>query len=100
MGSVLAVNAGSSSLKYALIAGPPAVRRVSGKYERIGKEPYPDHASCLEPLLKALEGAPFDAIGHRVVHGGPLFFEPSRVTPELIAELRKISPFDPEHLPA
>ena len=39
------------------------------------------------------------AVGHRVVHGGPKYWEPQFITPEMIAELRQLSPFDPEHLP-
>ena len=39
------------------------------------------------------------AVGHRVVHGGPKYSEPQRITAELIEELRRLSPFDPEHLP-
>jgi acetate kinase len=40
------------------------------------------------------------AVGHRVVHGGPKYSEPQRITPEMIEELQRLSPFDPEHLPA
>ena len=39
------------------------------------------------------------AVGHRVVHGGPKYWEPQRVTSRMIAELHRLSPFDPEHLP-
>jgi len=39
------------------------------------------------------------AVGHRVVHGGPKYWEPQRITPEMIQELRQLSPFDPQHLP-
>ena len=39
------------------------------------------------------------AVGHRVVHGGPKYSEPQRITAEMVAELRRLSPFDPEHLP-
>ena len=38
-------------------------------------------------------------VGHRVVHGGPKYFDPQRITTEMVAELRQLSPFDPEHLP-
>jgi len=38
-------------------------------------------------------------VGHRVVHGGPKYSEPQRITAEMVAELRGLSPFDPEHLP-
>jgi acetate kinase len=39
------------------------------------------------------------AVGHRVVHGGPRYTEHQRVTPEMVNELHKLEPFDPEHLP-
>ncbi len=39
------------------------------------------------------------AVGHRVVHGGPRYWEPQRITPEMIEALHQLSPFDPEHLP-
>ncbi len=39
------------------------------------------------------------AVGHRVVHGGPHFYQPQRLTPALLKALRKLSPLDPEHLP-
>jgi acetate kinase len=45
----------------------------------------------------------FDAIrgiGHRVVHGGARYHAPERLTPAVLAELRELSPLDPEHLPA
>jgi acetate kinase len=38
-------------------------------------------------------------VGHRVVHGGPKYSEPQRITPEMIEDLHRLSPFDPEHLP-
>ena len=39
------------------------------------------------------------AVGHRVVQGGPKYTKPQRITAELVQELHRISPFDPEHLP-
>jgi acetate kinase len=39
------------------------------------------------------------AVGHRVVHGGPKYRQPQRVTAEMVEELHRLSPFDPEHLP-
>jgi len=39
------------------------------------------------------------AAGHRVVHGGPKYWEPQRITPEMVEALHQLSPFDPEHLP-
>jgi len=100
MTAVMVLNAGSSSLKFACYgaAQPP------GALLRGSRETGPD--AELRPLLDALLGeataAGFvaGAVGHRVVHGGPRHVDPTRVTPELLAELRRISPFDPEHLPA
>ena len=39
------------------------------------------------------------AVGHRVVHGGPKYSKPQRITAEVVQELHRISPFDPEHMP-
>jgi acetate kinase len=38
-------------------------------------------------------------MGHRVVHGGPKYSKPQRITTEMVEELHRLSPFDPEHLP-
>lgn len=40
------------------------------------------------------------AVGHRLVHGGPRFRDPQRVTPEFMSEIEKLTPLDPDHLPA
>ena len=39
------------------------------------------------------------AVGHRVVHGGPKYSDPTLITAEIVEELRQLKPFDPEHLP-
>jgi acetate kinase len=39
------------------------------------------------------------AVGHRIVHGGARYHEPTPITPQMLDDLRAISPFDPEHLP-
>ena len=39
------------------------------------------------------------AVGHRVVHGGPKYSKPQRITAEMVEELHQLSPFDPDHLP-
>ena len=96
MTRVLALNCGSSSLKYALFAGERAV--VRAEVERVT-----DQAAAVATALDALaargEAAP-DLVGHRVVHGGPDRDRPARIDAALLAELRGRIPFAPEHLPA
>ena len=46
-----------------------------------------------------IQSGELTAVGHRVVHGGPQYFEPQRITPEMVEELHQLQPFDPEHLP-
>ena len=54
-------------------------------------------------MLEQVERGPglaaIAAVGHRVVHGGDRFVEPALVTAEMLDQLRRISPLDPEHLP-
>jgi acetate kinase len=40
------------------------------------------------------------AAGHRLVHGGPRYKDPQRITPEFLAEIERLVPLDPDHLPA
>jgi acetate kinase len=121
---VLTINAGSSSIKFALFeAADEPVRKTSGLLERLGQPDStiawrtPDDSSwqrqplqtatrdaAIEPFVQWLDSHvgldSIAAIGHRVVHGGPNYAEPERVTPAVIAELRRLSPIDPKHLPA
>jgi acetate kinase len=100
MSHILTINAGSSSIRFALFAtGARQLRLMDGKIERIGSETAGVTADRLVQKLKeqASIAAP-DAIGHRVVHG-MLHTQPERVTPGLLEELRRITPYDPEHLP-
>jgi len=119
---ILAINGGSSSLKFALFnAGSELSRVLTGKFERIGlpdgtlsaqdlvtgkkwhrELPTGDHAACVKPLWQLLsEEAKISvrAISHRVVHGGPRLREPRLVSPEVLAELRRVKEFAPLHLP-
>jgi acetate kinase len=62
-----------------------------------------DHAAAVIALIDWLEERlgreGLAGVGHRVVHGGPSFSEPRPITADLVKELRRLSPFDPEHLP-
>jgi acetate kinase len=124
MHSVLAINSGSSSLRFALFkVGESLPQTLIGKFDRIGlpdarlsftdlranqraerKIEAPNHAACVPLLVELLEktsgGGIVSAIGHRVVHGGPRYREPVRVDDTVLEELRRISSFAPNHLPA
>ena len=122
MPSLLVVNAGSSSIKFALFdALEPLVRVLSGQFARIGlpdsfltvtsqngtekvSVAAPDHTACVRLLLETLQrdqaGRAIKAVGHRIVHGGPHYSQPEIVSPQMLLALQEISPFDPEHMPA
>ncbi|MBE6569277.1 MAG: acetate kinase [Ruminococcaceae bacterium] len=121
---VLVVNAGSSSLKYQLFDTASESVLAKGICERIGIDgriehrkgedgeklkveiPMPDHAVATEIVIKYLTDAEtgvisdmneIEAIGHRVVHGGPYFFESVLLTDEVLAKLELCRDFAPLH---
>jgi len=63
----------------------------------------PDHTVAVGALMDWIEERSgrdaLTAVGHRVVHGGPKYSKPQRITAEMVEELHRLSPFDPEHLP-
>ncbi|GAB4173665.1 MAG: acetate kinase [Thalassobaculales bacterium] len=90
MRRILVLNAGSSTLKYALFAGG---ERVSGAtLEGTGE-------AVLRQVLDRLGGAPPDAVGHRVVHGGKDFAAPLLVDATVRAALEALVPLAPLHQP-
>ena len=120
---VLTINGGSSSIKFALFYADNTLRRnLAGSIERIG---LPDATFEVKGLSKAdsftrsvtasnhtaavgllmdwieerFQPGELTAVGHRVVHGGPKYSEPQRITTEMVEELHQLQPFDPEHLP-
>ena len=119
---MLSINAGSSSIRFALYELEPEFRTLlRGKVERIGfsaanisvrdaddKQRYcqdidaSDHGVAVSALMEWLDTQPeFSAVaagGHRVVHGME-HTTPQQLTPQLLADLRRITPFDPEHMP-
>lgn len=127
MKAVVSLNAGSSSIKFALFMLDPAdlpVVSARGKIEKIGIAPslrirsaegeasmereWPDgaaltHAELLEALFAwapdHLDGREVVAIGHRVVHGGAEFASPRLVDDALLAALDRLSPLAPLHQP-
>ena len=93
---ILALNCGSSSLKYAAFAGE---RRISGgSASGIGVPGgHATHAEAVHAALDALEKPA--AVGHRLVHGGPQLLEPVRIDGRVMEQLRDAIPFAPLHLP-
>jgi len=63
----------------------------------------PDHMVAVGALMDWIEERTghdaLTAVGHRVVHGGPKYSKPQLITAEMVEELHRLSPFDPEHLP-
>ena len=117
---ILALNAGSSSLKFAVFEMNTALGRVlSGSVDRIGSSTStfdlrtrtgqpteqavasaPNHEAALQFVFAQLgaTAAVIGAIGHRVVHGGPTYTISQKVDSAMILELRRIGAFDPAHL--
>lgn len=119
---VLTINGGSSSIRFGVYeAGETPRRRLTGKIDRIGltgtslivTEPVEQptaprrlaaagHRTAVAFLLDWLEAQPVfasvKAAGHRVVHG-MAHSQPEQVTPKLLAELHRITPYAPDHLP-
>ncbi len=125
-GAILTLNAGSSSIKFALFrAGPLSeLQRIShGQVERIDTKPHlaawgasgtlldekdwgdspPDFRSLVETIIAWAENHlgsdRLIAVGHRVVHGGPDHSAPEQVTPALLSDLDRLTPLAPLHVP-
>lgn len=123
MGKVLAINAGSSSLKFQLFEMPEETVLAKGLMERIGfdgseftleyneteevfKQDMHDHGEAVELLLKELLASlviesldEIIAVGHRVVHGGEHFSKSVKITDEVIDIIEGVSELAPLHNP-
>ncbi|WP_237570365.1 acetate kinase [Mycolicibacterium lacusdiani] len=107
MTTVLVLNCGSSSLKYAVVEPDSGRQLADGIVERIGDDGgVPDHEAALrtafDELARAghhLETLGLLAVGHRVVHGGPDLYQPTVVDDGMIETLKKLSPLAPLHNP-
>jgi acetate kinase len=101
MRSVLVLNSGSSSLKYAVVDLDSGAQAVDGIVERIGDSEIPDHAAAMRVVFDELadEMIGLVAVGHRVVHGGPDLYRPTPIDDALIAKLEELSSLAPLHNP-
>jgi acetate kinase len=123
---VLVLNSGSSSLKYQLLDMRDSSRLAVGLVERIGEQtsrlkhthvaaddtreqhgPIADHEAALKAVAEELarDGLGLDspelaAIGHRVVHGGMFFTEPTLIDDSVLTEVERLVPVAPLHNPA
>ncbi|KKC00178.1 acetate kinase [Mycolicibacter arupensis] len=106
-GLVLVLNSGSSSVKFQLVDPVAGTAPLSGLVEQIGEpdSPVVDHAAGLRLIHRQLIDSGIDlaavrAVGHRVVHGGNLFYAPTLITDEVVAEVARLSELAPLHNPA
>ncbi len=121
--SILTINGGSSSIKFSLFEANGYLRRIyEGAIERIAQSDSTLHVNGLRTednfsrgmqvsdysaavsvlvdwIQKQHDSETISAIGHRIVHGGPTYSQAQKITPEMVAELHRFSPFDPQHLP-
>ena len=124
---VLVVNAGSSSLKYQLfdtdtasvlakgncerigIDGSRIIHKTAGKDEYVAERVLVDHSAAMKLVVDTLLDGEvgclgsvdeIEAIGHRVVHGGPYFTESVLVNDEVMSVLEKCTAYAPLHTPA
>ncbi|MFI7140536.1 acetate kinase [Streptomyces massasporeus] len=122
---VLVLNSGSSSVKYQLLDMRDSSRLAVGLVERIGEQTsrlkhtpaggesrerggaIADHDAALKAVAEELarDGLGLDspelaAIGHRVVHGGKFFTEPTVIDDAVLAEIERLIPVAPLHNPA
>ena len=123
-GSVLVVNSGSSSIKFQLIHPDTGKSSASGLVERIGEPEgrivyhhrtglaerhvhIADHRAGLKMLSdivaevgRPLREAGIVAVGHRIVHGGDVFFEPTIIDDAVVQSISDLSTLAPLHNPA
>ncbi len=104
MSRILAINGGSSSVKFALFDSETLAREASGRIERIEEDiGDADRRRAAETLIDRLAARvplrTLGGVGHRIVHGGTELREHQRVTPDLLRKLGDARPLDPTHLP-
>lgn len=109
---VLVINSGSSSLKFQLVEPGSGKFRATGNVENIGEGSasvpgyLPDHDAALRRAFDLLAEDGIDlhrcglvAVGHRVVHGGNDFYQPTMLDDAVVGKLEELSPLAPLHNP-
>lgn len=124
MSKILAINAGSSSLKWRLIEMPTEKVIAKGSAERIGQKlgkikvvangekteresPVPTHHAAVEMLLKMLteskiinDFSEIAGVGHRVVAGGEIFHQSTLIDEKVLTQIESLAEYAPLHNPA
>jgi acetate kinase len=119
--SILVINAGSASLKFALFNSETLTEQTRGKIDCIGpgftqclidfngkeeRVPLENHTQAVKYALELLkkqgaiqETTDIIAVGHRVVHGGEAYQQPTPITPEVVATIEELADLAPLHNP-
>ena len=119
--AILVLNAGSSSIKFALftcadlkmlyqgkigaIFDKPQFVAYSPQHGQIVNEPvsFPGYESSLAHLFDWFSGLPhrfvLSAVGHRIVHGGNIFYEPCLIDDKIMVQIDSLTPLAPLHQP-
>lgn len=120
---ILVINAGSSSIKFSIYSGPfgpdtrlnllyhgeieissepPCLTISNDQHQQILKKIIPSKET--EAGLRAfftwfdsLQDVILKAVGHRIVHGGPYFFQPALITDEVMEKIAILTPLAPHH---
>jgi acetate kinase len=101
MTTVFVLNAGSSSIKYTVLAVESGTLVADGIVERIGVPGgVPDHATALARVLAEIGDTAIDAVGHRVVHGGERFTDATVIDDDVEAAIEQLIELAPLHNPA
>ena len=98
--NVLALNCGSSSVKFRLVAVEPGAPPAAGRAlaERTEAVRDGDHAAAVQHALElARRAGPIEAVGHRVVHGGPRFTAPALIDDAVIDAIEALEVLAPLH---
>jgi acetate kinase len=118
---VIVINTGSSSIKYGIYLMPEEKLMANGSVEKLGEEgstvvhvvnedketsvqPVNDHQEGLKLISqfvreKVLKDGTVEAVGHRVVHGGETYSQPTEITDEVLAKIDELAVLAPLHNP-
>ena len=100
MTRALVLNCGSSSVKYRLFDGPGTAAK--GLIEKIGEADgdVPGFDEALQKIMASVDLSGLEVVGHRVVHGGNAFEQPTIIDDEVVATIEALVPLAPLHNPA